>query len=150
MSRRINGRAIKRHRNYTVEEAAHTLNVAKGTVRRWITSGLPVLNDQRPALILGQDLLDYLAKKSPSKQRCLPHQAYCFSCRIPRDPAFGELEYYPITPANGQLRSLCCQCSTVMNKATSSRQLAEISIQYTVRVMQADERLSNGDETPSE
>jgi hypothetical protein len=36
------GRGIKLHRNYTVDEAARALGCSKGTVRRWLKIGLLV------------------------------------------------------------------------------------------------------------
>ena len=86
MAKRVNPRRVKRHRNYTIEEAARALGVAKATVRNWIAKGLPILKDQRPFLILGGDLIAYLEASAPKKQSCQPHQCFCFRCRCPRDP----------------------------------------------------------------
>ena len=54
MARRSKPRlkGIKTHRNYTVDEVAKALGVSKGTVRRWIKCGLPVLKERKPMLIL--------------------------------------------------------------------------------------------------
>lgn len=57
--RRANRRAIKLHYSYTSEEAAMMLGVSKGSVRRWLKDGLPHLTDQRPYLILGDDLREF-------------------------------------------------------------------------------------------
>ena len=55
-----NWRAVKMHRNYTVDEAARVLGRDKGTIRRWIAKGLPAIKDQKPHLILGTDLIEFL------------------------------------------------------------------------------------------
>ena len=37
----------------------------------------------------------------------------------PRKAAFGEAEFKPLTPTNGQLIALCVECTTVMHKRVS-------------------------------
>jgi hypothetical protein len=41
MARRPNGRRVKIHRTYTINEVAALLGVHKHRVRRWIAAGLP-------------------------------------------------------------------------------------------------------------
>ena len=118
MARRTGWRAVKSHESYTVEEAARNQRVAKGTVRRWMKTGLPSLNEKKPCLILGGDLVDFLKSRKKPKQTCKPEECYCFRCKAPRKPAFSEAEYCPITPTNGQLIALC-ECSTLMHKRVS-------------------------------
>ncbi len=136
MTKRANPRKIKRHRNYTIDEAARVLDVTKGTVRHWIKNGLPALTDKRPFLILGGDLTDYLEARRSDRQRCLPHQFYCFGCRTPRDPAFGEVEYHGVNATGGNLRALCATCATVMHKRISSTALHALNQQVTVQIRQ--------------
>ena len=118
MARCTGWRAVKSHESYTVEEVARNQGVSKGTVRRWLKSGLPSLNEKRPCLILGGDLIDFLKGRKKPKQTCKPEECYCFKCKAPRKPAFGEAEYQPITPMNGQLIALC-ECTTLMHKRVS-------------------------------
>ena len=146
MARRPNGRAIKKHRSYTVDEAARALTIAKGTVRRWLKVGLPALTDQRPALIIGSDLIDFLAARKPERQTCHLHQAYCFSCRAPRDPAFGEVEIRPKTRATGMMWALCDECAAVMQKAISIARLPELHGKVKVSIVQEDERIGESND----
>ena len=119
MARRNGWRAVKSHESYTVEEAARNQGVAKGTVRRWQKIGLPSLNEKRPCLILGGDLVDFLKGRKRPKQTCRPEECYCFKCKAPRKAALSDAEYKPITPTNGQLIALCETCTTVMHKRVS-------------------------------
>jgi hypothetical protein len=119
MARRTGWRVVKIHRPYTAEEVASNQGVAKGTVRRWLKSGLPSLNERRPCLILGRDLVDFLKGRKSPKQTCKPEECYCFKCKTPRKAAFSEAEYKPITPTNGQLIALCIVCATLMQKRAS-------------------------------
>ncbi len=148
MPKRANWRSIKRHRNYTVEEASVALKICRGTVRRWIKNGLPALTDQRPKLILGDDLIEYLKRTNKPAQKCEAQQCYCFKCRKPRNPAFNMLEYHPFNATNGQLRALCAECSTVMNKGASQAGLARIRPEFSIEIRRADQRLNNGTDPP--
>src|SRR6266705_111340 len=117
MARRKPGRhRVKIHRNFTVDEAARALGVAKITVRRWIKDGLPALTDQKPMLILGADLAQYLAKSKAPSQPCQPFECYCVKCRAPQRPAGDMAEFIPLTPTVGNLRGICPSCGTMMHK----------------------------------
>jgi hypothetical protein len=136
MARRFNARSgIRLHRNYTVAEAARALGASRLTVRRWIKQGLSVVADKKPALILGPDLIDFLADRKPPKVRCAPHELFCFSCRQPKAPAFGELELRPSGRAGGNLRALCETCATVMHKRVSPTTLAAIHPSFCVTIV---------------
>ncbi|MBA5777027.1 helix-turn-helix domain-containing protein [Stappia sp. F7233] len=136
-------RRIKIHRSYTVDETSRVLGIAKGTVRRWLKSGLPSLADQRPTLILGSDLVEFGKRQSKAKQKCRLDECFCFSCRTPKRPAFGEAEYIPMTPTNGNLRALCETCATVMHKRISNANLKALRGILDVTIMQAEERISD-------
>src|SRR5437762_2244097 len=95
---RVNQRRVKIHRSYTVDGAARMLGTSKGTIRRWIKSGaLPAITDQKPHLILGGDLVDYLKARASTGPKLKLHECYCFKCRAPRAPALGIADYMPLT-----------------------------------------------------
>lgn len=144
MARRPNGRAIKKHRTYTVEELARASGVCRATVRRWQKTGLPYLADQRPSLILGSDAIAFLDERKPKPQTCALHQAFCFSCRAPRDPAFNEVEIIAATSATVMMRALCAQCSTVMHKRVSTARLPTLRARLMVTIVQDHERIVDG------
>lgn len=124
MARRPRWRAIKMHRSYTADEAARSLGVAKGTVRRWITAGkLPALTEQRPHLILGQDLIAFGGARKRRKQTCAPGELYCVRCRAPRAADGGMVEFIALTPLGGNLRAICDACGTLTHRRVSLRQL---------------------------
>jgi len=146
MPRVANHRRIKRHRNYTVDEAARTLGVAKGTVRRWIKTGLPVLAEQQPTLILGGDLIDFLVARTPPKRRCALHECFCFSCKEPQAPAFDTVEYHSLSATSGNLRALCCVCATVMHKRLSVSRLDALKQILEVTIVEGQRPLSEIDD----
>jgi Helix-turn-helix domain len=55
--RHPNPRLVKVHRNYSVEEVARLFGLHKNTVRNWLKLGLAAIDDRRPMLILGRELL---------------------------------------------------------------------------------------------
>lgn len=123
MTRRVSCRGIRTHRSYTVEEVARLHKVTPHTVRRWVKDGLPVLKDQRPFLILGGDLADFLSASKTPKQRCAPDECYCVKCRMPRRAAEGMAEYVPVSDLTGNLRAFCPVCHTLMHKTVSAKAL---------------------------
>ena len=142
MSKPIGWRAVKRRRSYSVDEVARNQGVSKGTVRRWIRKGLPSLTDQRPQLIIGADLIDFLKSRKKPKLRCDADEFFCCTCKGLRRAVFNELECFETLPGRHRLRALCCECTTVMHKATS---------QVTIDALNAmpDISLSMGTETLS-
>ena len=134
-AKRLRIRLVKRHRSYSFDEAARTLGVAKGTVRRWVSAGLPVMTDQRPYLILGADLIDFLEKRTSRRQKCRLPECFCFRCRAPRMPAFSAVEFFG-RGSSGNLRALCECCSTVMHKRVATAKLGELRKLVDVTLMQ--------------
>jgi excisionase family DNA binding protein len=115
---RPNYQLIKIHRNYDPGEIADLLRVHKNTVLRWIKTGLPLVETRRPFLILGEDLRAYLKQiRVGKKQKCQLWEMYCFKCRAPKKPAFGEVDFKPRVEPMGNLVGLCPDCSTVMNRS---------------------------------
>ena len=142
MAKRLNWRKVKKHRSYTVSEVSRLLGVHKGTVARWTKSGLQVLDDQRPKLVIGSDLIAFLQAQAPTKQKCAPHECYCLKCRKPRAPAFAEAEFAPDKTHSGQLRALCENCTTVMHKRLSHSQYRDLRTVLTITITQEETTLT--------
>lgn len=128
--------AVKIHHNYTVEDASRVVGVSKGTVRRWLKSGLPSINDRKPVLILGGDLSDFLKARSKPKARCDLTECFCFRCRVPRMPAENMADFIPLKPTGGNLRALCGTCGTLMHKRVSDDQFKALRVILDVSVME--------------
>jgi excisionase family DNA binding protein len=135
-NRRADWRRVKSALNYTVDEAARTLQVHRGTVRHWIKKhGLPVLTERRPHLILGPDLVAYLkALRQSRKRKCGRGELYCLKCRAPRKPVEGLLEYRPLSPSHGVLVGVCDHCETLLRRFVSSARAAEIAQEFNLQI----------------
>ena len=136
--RRAQWRAVKRHYNLTVEEAAKTLGVHRGTVRRWINKGLPALSDRKPLLILGEDLIDWLKSQRKEPQKCGPDELYCMKCRGPRQAAGAKASLHPSQNGGGNLRAQCSVCGTPMNRRIGASQIDQLRQHLSIAITQAD------------
>lgn len=100
------------------------LGVHKNTIRDWIRRGLPVIDQRRPALILGAALADFITRRySSNKRPCAPGQIYCVRCRCPQHPAGGIADYQPITATSGNLVGICPACDAFMYRRVSRAKL---------------------------
>ncbi len=131
-------RGVKVHRNYSVEEAAQAVGVHKNTIREWIRRGLPVIDDRRPILILGRELVDYIRRRRTSnKKPCGPGQLYCVRCRRPQCPAGGMADLVSLKGGTGNLVGLCPTCGTLMYRRVSLSKFASARGALEVRVLEA-------------
>ena len=142
--RHPNPRLVKIHRNYTVDEITHLLDVHKNTVREWIKRGLPTVNYQRPKLILGRNLSAFLqARRVKNKQPCKPGEIYCVRCRAPKAPAGNMVDYQRKTETLGNLFAICPDCGAGMNRRVSLAKLEQIRGQMDITMPQGLRRLGD-------
>ncbi len=100
------------------------LGVSVGTVRGWIRSGLPAMVTQRPFLILGCELREFLdARRSKSKAPLKPDELYCFTCKAARKPLGLMLDAHDQTMKTARLEGLCEVCGGTCNRMISRTQL---------------------------
>lgn len=129
-------RRVKIHHCYTVDQVARLLNFSKGTVRRWLKTGLSAVDSQRPTLIRGQNLHDFLAARAKPKHPCPPGHCYCVKCKAAREPGGGMAEFVVLSPTSGNLRAICPTCGTWMHRRTSATQLLQIRAKIEVATVE--------------
>lgn len=140
--RHPNYRLVKTNRSYTVEEIANTLGVHKNTVRGWVKSGLPAIDDDRPMLIHGPALSAFLkTKRAKHKRPCAPGEIYCVRCRAPKVPAGDMAEYQPKTATLGNLVAICPDCNAIMNRRTNLSTLEQFRCKIDITIPQALEHI---------
>lgn len=128
MARRVSARKIKIHHQYTYEQAAEALGVSVQTVRSWRQLGLTVLDSQKPHLILGHALKDFIkARHSKPERRLARDQFLCMACGAPRGAYGGMADYLPYTPERGRLEALCETCQGLCGKFASPSICAELA-----------------------
>lgn len=129
-------RRVKIHHNYTVDQVARLLDIAKGTVRRWLKNGLPSVDRERPTLVRGEDLRVFLTAKAKPKHPCPPGYCYCVKCKAAKEPAGAMAEFIVLTTTTGNLRAICPTCGTWMHRRTSLQQLEKIRGQIDVTTVE--------------
>ena len=70
-NRHIDPRRIKIHYSYTVKDAADALGTHKNTIRLWIKQGLPITDEQRPAMLLGTAIRAFLENRKAKRKHRL-------------------------------------------------------------------------------
>src|SRR5215210_4833559 len=105
-SRRVNPNIVKLNRTYDSFQLASCCGVHKNTVINWRKTGLEPIDASRPIVFHGSAVRDFLRKRNAKRKRpCGPGRFYCFRCREPRAPAFGLVEYVPVTAKSGNLKA---------------------------------------------
>ncbi len=127
MPKRVSWRLVKRHRPYRVDEVSRLLSVSKGTVRRWVKTGLPIVGPEKPFLITGDDLIEFLKNRSKKGQKLKVDECWCFSCQSPRKPAYGEVTIEVSNQKSGMMHALCKNCTNLMFKRISQAQILELN-----------------------
>ena len=141
-ARRVNPRAVKLHRSYSVPELAACFDVHKNTVRHWQRDGLKPIDGGRPVLFQGAIIRAFLSTRNASRKRpCPPGTLYCFRCREPRPPALGMVEFAPRNRTTGNLIALCETCGTVMNRSARVASLGAVMPNAEVQITEAGARL---------
>ena len=141
--RHPNHRRVKMHYTYMVGEIACLLAIHKNTVREWIKAGLPTIDDRRPILILGSDLIVFLrACRARKKRPCGPGQMFCFRCRAPKFPGGDMAEYIAITEKVANVSAICPDCTSMMHRLVSLAKLEDFRAKMDITFPQALRRLS--------
>jgi hypothetical protein len=110
-----------------VDEVADLFGKHKNTVRNWVKNGLAVIDDKRPMLILGHDLVAFIKKRRiKNKQSCKPGELYCVRCRLPKSPAENMAELTLVTEKIGNLIAICPDCNSIMNRCVSLASIGDV------------------------
>ncbi len=147
--RHPNHRLVKIHRSYVVEQVAGLFKVHRNTVREWVRCGLPTINDRRPMLILGRELVVFLiAKRAKHKQSCQPGEIYCVRCRVPRTPSGDIADYQRLTDTQGNLVGICPACDTKIYRRVSLPKLDQIRGRLDISFPQALRHINESIQPP--
>lgn len=143
MPKKPDPRRIKRHRVYSVAEAAEALGMHRQSVLRWIKAGeLAADTVRKPWLIAGQALKTFLGERRRNgKCRLGLAQLYCLGCRAAQTPDGRLADFAFQGQGAGMLTGLCPDCGRVMNKAVRRADLETIRAQLEVHVIAAQPRI---------
>ncbi len=135
MARRIKASRIKKNLTYSISEAAEELGLSIATIRNWIKQGLPIQKDQRPYLIYGSDLRNFIIQKNKArKSPLLDGELRCFTCKAGRKPRNDAVTYTRQTAKTGRISGVCgvCggKCGLIISNAKISEHSRILKIQF--------------------
>jgi len=141
-----NPRRAKKHRSYTVEEAARLFGCHRNTIRHWQKQGLKPVDGKRPVVFEGLTLAAFLEARRGARRRCLkPGEIYCLPCRAPKEPAGDMVEYVPLTEARGNLRGICPTCDRLIHRVVSRAQIEAVRGRLNVTFTEPSPRIRETD-----
>ncbi len=128
MARRAKASRIKKNLTYSISEAAEELGLSIATIRNWIKQGLPIQKDQRPYLIYGSDLRNFITQKNKArKSPLLDGELRCFTCKASRKPQNDAVTYTRQTAKTGRIRGVCGVCGGKCARIISNAKIREHS-----------------------
>jgi excisionase family DNA binding protein len=128
MAKRPNPKRVKAARTYTIPEAAETLGLSPGTIRGWVRQGLPAMTAQRPYLILGDDLSDFMHQnRAKAKTALTPDQLFCLTCKKGRAPLGLMVDVIHQSAKTARLLGLCGTCGGISNRIVSRATLPRLA-----------------------
>jgi hypothetical protein len=137
-----NYRLVKKHRSYTVDEAARLFGCHRNTIRNWQRHGLRVIDGSRPAVFDGETLAIFVqSQRSNRKQPLKPGQIFCLPCRSPKEPAGDIAEYIALSETKGNLCGICPSCDRLIHRAVSRAGIEAVRGKLEVTFTEASTRI---------
>ncbi|SMY09955.1 helix-turn-helix domain-containing protein [Flavimaricola marinus] len=125
---------IKAFRTYTINEAAEVSGVSPRTISNWVKGGLSVLDDERPVLIRGDDLRDYIkSQRSERSRKTRLDTFYCVRCKAQRAAAAAMADC-DLKHGRARLTALCESCGTVVSKPVAEAKITELGRTLDLRI----------------
>ena len=136
--RTYNVRLIRRNLSYSINEIAELFALHPQAVRQWLKAGLQTIDDRKPILIHGTELIRFLTERqSARKQRCQPDQFFCCQCRVPKRPRAGLVSVQVLNERQLNLAGHCEDCGSPMNQLGSVRRLDQYQKTFIVESIAA-------------
>lgn len=128
MTRRIKANRVKKNLTYSITEAADELEVSTATIRNWVKQGLPIQTEQRPYLIFGDDLREFIVQRREAKKFSLQDgELSCFTCKAGRRPLNDAVVYVRQTAKTGRLSGVCGTCGGKCARIISNAKISVFS-----------------------
>jgi excisionase family DNA binding protein len=143
-ARHPNPRRVKIHRPYTVEQLAAVLKVHKNTIRRWAKEGLRPIDDGRPSMFRGADVVAFLsARRQAAKRQCGVGEIYCLPCRMPKSPAGLVADLYVKCLTVGWIAAICPTCHRMLYRRVNPTRIDLIRGNLEISIRQGQARLAD-------
>jgi hypothetical protein len=134
--RRFNAGIIKRNISYSFREIADLLGIHIGTINNWRMAGLKTIDKQKPFLVFGADLIDFINRNNrKNKQKCKPDEFYCCKCKQPQQSWENQADIKIINAKRLMIIGLCTKCGTVINKIGAVNKITEYKKIFNIQVI---------------
>lgn len=122
-----NTRLIRRTLTYSIQDVAELFGLHPNAIRRWLKSGLPVIERTRPFLFYGGDLIAFLdARQKGRKRPCGSGEMYCCRCREARRAALNSVTMEQQNLRMNLIRGTCELCGARMHRAAAVATTAKL------------------------
>lgn len=140
MPKMFNTKKIKTRESYLTKGICELLGVHPRTVQAWIKEGLKTINEQKPFLIMGYDLKEFLDEKNTKrKHRLEKNEFYCTKCRhgvrSTDNDVWLEISDYTIGKEGFNaliIKGVCENCGSRLNRFSHTGKLDEIKQAFNV------------------
>ena len=134
MAKTYNLRSIKHRESYTFKQIGDLLKIHFRTAQGWKQEGLKIISQEKPYLVMGYDLKEFLSKKLQNRQiKLQPNEFYCMKCkkgvRSAGNKIWIELSGKTIGNQNFKeltIKGICEFCDSKINKFSHEGKLEEI------------------------
>lgn len=117
MQRRYDTRLIKTKWSYTVKAIAKLFAIDRNTVRGWVKDGLEPIDENKPIVIHGSVLKEWLdARQAKRKKPCKAGEIYCPKCRVPKRLKLGSFYIEPTNTLKLTAKAQCQDCPTTLTR----------------------------------
>lgn len=117
---------------YTMQEAGALIGRSERTIRAFVADGLKTIDDGKPTLIRGYDLIEFLRNKNKVTRNPLKdNEIFCLRCREPIVPRDNRVKIQE----NGtglKVSCICPECGKVANRAYKNSAKEMISHIFTI------------------
>lgn len=135
MTKYLRTSSLSSARPYTVDDLCTLLGVGRPQVASWIVGGLPLVHKDKPRLVRGRDLKDFLAIARVSKKPKLPPGVFrCMYCKALTRPLYGMLDFTALASNSGRLSGLCEVCERPISSFCAARDLGQLQKAFDVTV----------------
>lgn len=140
MSKNLNLRLIKQRESYSLKQISELLNVHIRTVQAWKQEGLPTINQEKPYLVMGYDLKEFLSKKFAKRRiKLQSNKFFCTKCREAVRSTENQVWLQTSGKSIGKqgfkelvIKGICEFCNSKLNRFSHSGRLEEIKTNFGV------------------
>lgn len=142
--RTYNTRLVRRNHAYYVHEVADRFGIHKNAVLNWVKLGLKTIDGNRPMMIHGSDLADFLDQRQRSRKRkCQPDEFFCCKCRAPKRAWERVVDLTRLKKGDWLVKAICADCSTDMRRISPYQNLAKLQGLFVIQTVSEEHILES-------